>query len=65
VLEDDVYINILHNERDMKWNAEWCVVLRWCDIPWNKKNYLAVSEEHIIRYPVLPKRNRKFVQKWY
>jgi hypothetical protein len=31
VLKDDVYSNFLHNEGNMKWNAEWC------DMSWNKK----------------------------
>jgi hypothetical protein len=37
MLKDSVYINVLQNEGDMKWNAEWYSVLRWYDMSWNKK----------------------------
>jgi hypothetical protein len=36
MLKDNVYINVLHTEGDMKWNAEWYTVLRWCEMSWNK-----------------------------
>jgi hypothetical protein len=64
MFKDIVYINALHNEGDMKWNAEWYIVVQWYDMSWNKNMISQWVRNTLSVTLYCRKRNQTFVKKW-